>query len=158
MPPTLARVAVDAVVVGSGHNGLVAATLLARAGWSVEVLERRAVAGGAVGSETTSLGYLHDWGSAFYGVLHTSPVLRELGLDRSVQWARTGTPVAAVWDPDRPAALLRRTVDATADGLGEDAEAWRDLVGWWHRLGAPLSTPCSARSATRCRCCAPHAG
>ena len=40
----------DAVVVGGGHNGLVAATLVARAGWSVEVLERRPVAGGAVGS------------------------------------------------------------------------------------------------------------
>jgi len=129
---------VDAVVVGAGHNGLVAATLLARAGWSVEVLERRPVAGGAVGSETTARGYLHDWGSAFYGVLHTSPVLAELGLDRRVRWAHTGTPVAAVWDPARPAAVLRRTVDGTADGLGDDAEAWRALVAWWHRLGAPL--------------------
>ena len=124
--------------MGGGHNGLVAATLLARAGWSVEVLERSAVAGGAVGTDTTDRGYLHDWGSAFYGVLHLSPVLAELGLDRRVRWAHTRTPVAAVWDRDRPAALLRRTVDATADGLGEDAEAWRSLVAWWHRLGAPL--------------------
>jgi len=131
-------VAVDAVVIGAGHNGLVAATLLARAGWSVEVLERGAVAGGAVGSDTTEHGYLHDWGSAFYGVLHTSPVLRELGLDRRVTWAHTGTPVSAVWDPDRPAAVLRRTVDGTADCLGEDADAWRELVTWWHRLGEPL--------------------
>lgn len=128
--------AVDAVVIGAGPNGLVAATLLARAGWNVEVLERSAVAGGAVGSDTTDRGYVHDWGSAFYGVLHTSPVLRELGLDRRVQWARTGTPVAATWDSGT--AVMRRTVDATAAGLGTDGPAWQELVAWWHRLGEPL--------------------
>src|SRR3954468_11516201 len=81
-------VTADAVVIGAGPNGLVAATVLARAGWTVEVLERRDVAGGAVGSVRTDRGYLHDWGSAFYGVLHTSPVLIELGFDK-VPWAHT---------------------------------------------------------------------
>ena len=127
---------VDAVVIGSGPNGLVAATLLARAGWSVELLERSAVAGGAIGSDRTDRGYVHDWGSAFYGVLHTSPVLRELGLDRRVRWARTGTPVSAVWDGG--AAVMRRTVEGTAQGLGADGDAWRGLLDWWHRLGVPL--------------------
>src|SRR5436305_8159493 len=82
-------VTVDAVVIGAGPNGLTAATLLARAGWSVEVLERRAVTGGAVGSVTTDRGYVHDWGSAFYGVLHAFPVLSQLGLERRVDWAHT---------------------------------------------------------------------
>jgi phytoene dehydrogenase-like protein len=131
-------VTVDAVVIGAGPNGLTAATLLARAGWSVEVLERRAVSGGAVGSVTTDRGYVHDWGSAFYGVLHTFPVLRELGLDRRVAWAHTDIPVAAVWDTARPAAVMRRTPDATAAGLGPDAAAWLDTCAWWERLGAPL--------------------
>ena len=125
-------------MIGAGHNGLVAATRLARAGWSVEVLERADVAGGAVGSATTDRGYLHDWGSAFYGVLHTSPVLTELGLDRRVQWARTDVPLAALFDPARPAALLRADAGDTAAGLGADGQAWLRLVDWWERLGGPL--------------------
>jgi phytoene dehydrogenase-like protein len=131
-------VTVDAVVIGAGPNGLVAATLLARAGWSVELLERRHVAGGAVGSVTTDRGYVHDWGSAFYGVLHTLPVLRQLGLDRRVSWAHTDLPVAAVWNPALPAAVMRRTPDATAAALGPDGAAWLDTCAWWERLGAPL--------------------
>ncbi len=129
---------VDAVVIGAGPNGLVAATLLARAGWSVELLERRAVAGGAIGSVTTDRGYLHDWGSAFYGVLHTFPVLEQLGLDRRVTWAHTDIPVAAVWERGHEAAVMRRTAEATASGLGVDAAAWLDTVAWWERIGQPL--------------------
>lgn len=129
---------VDAVVIGAGPNGLVAATLLARAGWSVELLERRDTAGGAVASVTTDRGYLHDWGSAFYGVLHSFPVYEQLGLDRRLAWAHTDIPVAAVWDPNQPAAVMRRDPEATAAGLGRDAAAWLDTVAWWHRLGAPL--------------------
>lgn len=129
---------VDAVAIGAGPNGLVAATVLARAGWSVELLERRPIAGGAIGSGRTAAGYLHDWGSAFYGVLHTSPVFAELGLGRRVRWARTEVPVAAVWDPRSPAAVMRRTPTGTAEGLGVDAAAWLDTVAWWHRLGGPL--------------------
>ncbi len=128
--------AVDAVVVGAGHNGLVAATVLARAGWSVEVLERAPTAGGAIGSARDERGYLHDWGSAFYGVLHTSPVLAELGLDRAVEWARTDVPVAAVWNADRPAAVMATTAARTAELVGDPA--WADLTDWWEQRGAGL--------------------
>ncbi len=128
---------VDAVVVGAGHNGLVAATLLARAGWSVEVLEASDVAGGAVGSSRTARGYVHDWGSAFYGVLHTSPVFEELGLG-AVPWARTGTPLASLWSPGTDAALLHADPARTAEGLGQDGEAWHELWRWWEQAGAGL--------------------
>lgn len=131
---------VDAVVIGAGPNGLVAATMLARAGWSVELLERRSHPGGAIGSQRTPDGYLHDWGSAFYGVLHTSPVFADLGLDRRLQWAHTDVPVAAVWAAGMPAAVMHRAVEQTAAGLGSDARAWLDTVAWWQRLGAPLFT------------------
>jgi len=129
-------VTVDAVVVGGGHNGLVAATVLARSGWSVEVLERRAVAGGAIGSSTSAAGFVHDWASAFYGVLHTSPVLGELGLDTGVEWARTAYPVAAAWDPSRPAAVMGAHATQTAELTGDPA--WLDLVRWWERQGSGL--------------------
>ena len=65
---------VDAVVIGSGPNGLVAATLLADAGWDVLVLEQRDTAGGAVASaETTAPGFTNDVYSAFYPLGAASP-------------------------------------------------------------------------------------
>ena len=133
---------VDAVVIGSGPNGLVAAAMLARAGWSVTVLERSVVAGGAVRSETLTLpGYVHDTFSAFYGILHISPVFAELGLDRRVPWARHPVPVAALTAPEQAALCHEVPVD-TAAGLSsfdsQDGPAWLDLYEWWRAVGRPL--------------------
>ena len=71
---------VDAVVIGSGHNGLVAAAYLAGAGWDVEVVERNAVAGGAVATEElTEPGFLHDTFSAWHPLFQISGAYAELG-------------------------------------------------------------------------------
>ena len=166
---------VDAVVIGSGPNGLVAATLLARAGWSVTVLERSAVAGGAVHSaELTVPGYVHDTYSAFYGLLHCSPVLGELGLDTGVAWAHFDSPVAAAVSPHQ-VAVVHRDPEHTAAGLARravpDGPAWAELYRWWRQVGTyflaqmlePVGAPgpglAFARRArreglwTRPRCC-----
>lgn len=118
----------DAVVVGAGPNGLTAAVLLARAGLSVQLVEAAADPGGGCRSAALTLpGHVHDICSAVHPMGMLSPVFRDIGLEANgVTWARAETPLAHPL-PDRPAALLRRSVNDTAGGLGTDARAWRRL-------------------------------
>src|SRR2546423_13859298 len=78
----------DAIIIGSGPNGLVAAATLARAGWRVRVLEAQARPGGAVFSVPSTLpGYLHDVGAAFFPFAQDSPAFRFLDLaGAGLQW------------------------------------------------------------------------
>src|SRR5207302_3184686 len=86
----------DAVVIGAGPNGLVAANLLADAGWSVLVLEAADAPGGAVKSaEVTAPGFVNDLFSAFYPLAVASPVINELDLARwGLQWVQAPVVVA----------------------------------------------------------------
>src|SRR5207237_4108202 len=127
-----ARDMADAVVIGAGHNGLVAANLLADAGWDVLVLEANAEPGGAVRSgELTVPGYTHDLFSAFYPLGAASPNIGRLELEQyGLRWCRAPLVLAHVFEHG-PAALLSMDVEETAasvDGFAPgDGAAWRQL-------------------------------
>jgi phytoene dehydrogenase-like protein len=123
----------DAVVVGSGPNGLSAAVALARHGFSVLVLEAADTIGGGTRSAPLTLpGFLHDVCSAIHPMAVASPFFRTLPLDRhGLEWIHPGVPLAHPLD-DGGAAVLHRSVDLTAEGFGDDGPTYR-------RLMAPLS-------------------
>jgi phytoene dehydrogenase-like protein len=119
----------DAVVVGSGPNGLAAAVELARNGRRVAVLEGRSTIGGGMRSaEITLPGYVHDLGSAIHPLGYASPFFRTLPLEEhGLEWVHPEAPLAHPLD-DGEAAVLERSIGATAAGLGHDAAAYRQLM------------------------------
>jgi phytoene dehydrogenase-like protein len=119
----------DAVVVGSGPNGLAAAITLARAGRSVLVCEANAtIGGGARSAELTLPGFVHDVCSAVHPLAAGSPFFQTLPLERfGLEWIQPEIPLAHPLD-DGSAACLHRDIDFTADQLGGDSRAYRRLM------------------------------
>jgi phytoene dehydrogenase-like protein len=131
--------AADAIVIGAGHNGLVAANLLADAGWQVLVLESAAEPGGAVHTaEVTAPGFRSDLCSAFFPMAALSPAITGLDLaSYGLRW--THAPLAlGHLAPDNRFFALHRDLDNTLAGLGADAPAWRCMVEQWRSLRDPL--------------------
>lgn len=116
----------SAVVVGSGPNGLAGAAVLARAGLDVTVLEAAEEIGGGTRTAGSIVpGLIHDHCSAFHPLAVGSPVILSLDLERyGLRWrlpeVDCAHPLAG-----GTAALLYRSVDKTAAGLGVDGSRWR---------------------------------
>jgi phytoene dehydrogenase-like protein len=131
--------AADAVVIGAGQNGLVAANLLQDAGWSVLVLEAEDTVGGAVRSDSELVpGFVHDTFSAFYPLAVVSPVIAAMHLEEhGLTWLRSpgalANPTADGW------AAILRTPEETAAAFDAvfpgDGEAWMDMCRGWQRIG-----------------------
>ena len=122
----------DAVVVGSGPNGLSAAVALAQAGRSVLVREAAETIGGGTRTEELTLpGYLHDVCSIVHPLAVSSPYFRTLPLgEHGLEWVHSPACLAHPFD-DGSVALLERSIEATGASLGRDAGAWRKLIGPW---------------------------
>ena len=133
----------DAVVIGSGPNGLVAANHLVDKGWSVLVLEAQPEAGGAVRSaEDVHPGFVHDTFSSFYPLAAASHAIAAMRLEEhGLRW-RQAPAVLGHLLPEDGWALLHPDREVTAGLMDEahpgDGEAWLDLCRIWDRIGGHI--------------------
>ena len=144
------RESFDAVVVGSGPNGLSAAIALAQAGATVLVLEAaQEIGGGTRTAELTLPGFHHDLCSAVHTTGILSPFFRSLPLEEhGLRWVSPPASVAHPLD-DQPAVMMWRSLEETASGLGADASSYRDLIapflenaqGFFRDALGPLGRP-----------------
>src|ERR1700722_13323417 len=143
---SFARRDYDAVVVGSGPNGLAAAITVAQTGRSVLVLEGRDTLGGGTRSaELTLPGFVHDVCSAVHPMAAWSPFFRTLPLAaHGLEWIHPLAPLAHPLD-DGSAVIVERSVEETAAGLGRDGARYKHLMGPllanWPKLESVLLRP-----------------
>lgn len=128
----------DAIVVGSGPNGLVAAVTIARSGRRVLVVEAAPTVGGGMRSaELTEPGFVHDVCSAIHPLGIGSPAMRALPLERhGLRWVHPDAPLAHTLDDH--SVVLERSVADTAAHLGADGGAWRRLFGRFEHDGLEI--------------------
>ena len=132
----MAKYDYDVIIVGSGHNGLTSAGYLARAGLRVLVLERRGIVGGAVCTEEVIPGYKIDVGSSAHIMIHLTPVVRDLELEKHGLEYIDMDPYAFYPQPDGSGSISfyrdkERTFNSIASVSPRDAEAYRKFLNYW---------------------------
>ncbi|MVM31996.1 NAD(P)-binding protein [Spirosoma sp. HMF4905] len=142
----MSKLEYDAVVVGSGPNGLSAAIVLVRAGLSVVVLEaQHTIGGGTRSAELTLPGFVHDIGSAIHPLAAGSPLFQRLPLaEHGLEFIYPPISAAHPFDGGRVATLVG-SVDETARTLGVDEQAYHKLfdsvVRHWPTMAADVLGP-----------------
>ncbi|MFZ9858245.1 MAG: phytoene desaturase family protein [Roseiflexaceae bacterium] len=132
----MAKYDYDVIIVGSGHNGLTSAGYLARSGLRVLVLERRGIVGGAVCTEEVIPGYKIDVGSSAHIMIHLTPVVRDLELEKHGLEYIDMDPYAFYPQPDGLGSISfyrdkERTFNSIASISPRDAEAYRKFLDYW---------------------------
>jgi phytoene dehydrogenase-like protein len=132
----------DTIIIGAGHNGLVCAAYLARAGQRVLVCDGRARPGGAVNSEELFPGYTLDTCSTFHVLIHLTPVVRELELGRFGLRYMRHDPWGYAPFPDGRSLTFYRDLDRTCASIAawseQDAATYRRFMIAWAHFNRPV--------------------
>ena len=134
MPPP-SRPDYDLIVIGAGHNALVAAAYVAQAGYRVAVFERRSIVGGAVSTVEHVPGYQFDLGGSAHILIRLTPIVEELGLERYGLEYLELDPMFSVPYEDGDHLFIHRDADRTAEHLDRqfagEGEAYRRFIDEW---------------------------
>jgi phytoene dehydrogenase-like protein len=132
----------DVLVVGAGHNALICAGYLAKAGYRVIVLERRHTVGGAVVTEEHVPGFKFDLGGSAHILINHTPVVQDLGLDQYGLDYLDIDPMFFAPFPDGSHFTVYRDVDKTCESIATvcepDAENYRKFIQRWHPIAESM--------------------